>query len=229
MKILLKYHLRLGDILQVLAIARSLDEQGFQVYVECNAEYHSIFKICSYAQAIYPGQKGPPGFKFDHILDLQIWPHRYHDYRRSKKKWWDFVTGLYPLLTGLEWRSPFVEPLPSFPIDDAKGYVVVANAGFSQSPKIPPQKVTEFAAKLYPNLTPLHLGTHQVHGPAAYCQVTDLCHIAGLVKNAGAVVTINTSVDFFADSLRDQYDHIVNGVEQDDFFSTKQTRHIITA
>lgn len=229
MKILLIYHMRLGDILQVLAMARSLTEQGHEVYIECNQEYHSIFKICPYAQAVYPGQKPPPGFKFGWIIDLQIWPSRYHDYRHSKKKWWDFVTSIHPLLTGLPWRSPFVEPLPPFPVDDAKKYVVIANSGYSQMPKINPQKVTDLAGKLYPNLHQLHLGTNTSHGPASYYQATDLCHLAGLIKHAGAVVTINTSVDYFADLLRDHYDHVVNGVEQDDFFSKKQTRHTIAA
>lgn len=229
MKILIKYHQRLGDVIRVLAMARSLDEKGHQVYIECFPEYHSIFKICPYAQPIAPGRAYPPGFKFDYMIDLEIWPNRYHQYRKSGKKWWDFVTNSHPITQGLKWRSPFVEPLPPYPIDNPQRYCVVANAGFSQMPRIEPSKVSALAQKLYPNLTTLCLGIGQAHGKETWWTATDLCYLAGLIKNAGAVVTINTSVTYFADALRDKYDHIAetgnNG--QDDFVSSKQNRHVL--
>lgn len=228
-KILLKYHQRLGDVIRVLAMARSLSEKGWEVYIECLPEYHSIFKVCPYAQAVSPNQKPPPGFKFDVMLDLEIWPSKYHSYRSSQKKWWDFVTGLHPLLKDLKWRNPFVDPFPSYPVDQAKLYCVVANCGFSQVPRIDPEKVEALAKKLYPNLQTICLGVHANHGKGTYLMAADLSHLVGLIKNAGAVVTINTAVTYIADAVREKYDHIVetgnNG--QDDFKSDKQKRHIL--
>jgi hypothetical protein len=228
MKILLKYHYRLGDVIRVLSLAKQLDEKGHSLYVECNAEYHSIFKICPYAMPVKPGQTPPPGFKFDLELDLQIWPNRYNYYRATKKPWWDFVTSLHPLLYGMEFVNPFVEPYPHMPIDEASRYCVVANTGYSQEPKPDPRAVTALAKSLYPGLTTLHLGKADMHGPETFFQATDLCHLVSLVKHAGAIVTIATSIDLIAAKVREGVYHVIPNLSfngQEDFQAPNQIRH----
>lgn len=222
-KVLIRYHQRLGDVIQCLSMAKQLVQQGHEVYLECNQEYHSIFKLCPYVMPVYPGQQPPKGFKIDHVIDPQIWPLRYNHYRRTKLKWWTFITSLHPLLNGLEWSTPFENSLiPVSPIQNPEKYVVVAATGFSQVPKLEPKRIIDLASKLFPGLTPLPIGLG-----GKYFQATDLCDLVSLVQKAGAVVTINTSVDFMADSTREEYDHVIcTGFdEQDDFLSPKQNRH----
>jgi hypothetical protein len=201
-------------------MARQLVAQGYELYIECQREYHSIFRICPYVMPVYPDQIPPRGFKFDHVIDPQIWPQRYQAYRRSKMKWWPFVTAQHPMLSGLEWSNPFEEALlPDCPLKHPEALLVIAHTGFSQVPKIEPSRVVELAYKEYPDFIPVLLG-HTY-------RATDLCDLVSLVKQAAAVVTINTSVDFMADSFREQYDHVIcSGFGgQDDFESPKQTRH----
>lgn len=222
MKLLLRYQLRLGDVIKVLSMARQLDALGHTVWIECNREYHSIFKLCPYALPVYPGQVPPKGFKFDHVLNLQVWPDRYNAYRASGLKWWDFVTSCYPVLQGCVWSNPFVEGLlPESPLKCPETLLVIANTGYSQVPPIEPTRVEALAIRLYPSLTPILL-----NGPRGF-KANDLAELVSLVARAGAVVTINTSVDYMADALRDSYDHIINtGFSgQDDFESEKQVRH----
>lgn len=222
MKLLLRYHLRLGDIIKVLSIAMQLDALGNQVWIECNREYHSIFKLCPYAMPAYPGQIPPKGFKFDHVLNLQIWPDHYNAYRASKLKWWDFVTSLYPSLQGCIWSNPFeLSLLPESPMRSPEKLVIIANTGFSQVPAIEAHRVYDLATRLYPNLTPFPIGFKNAF------QATDLCDLVSLIHHAGAVVTINTSIDYMADATRESYDHVINTGfgSQDDFESDKQIRH----
>lgn len=222
-KLLLRYHQRLGDVIQCMSMAMQLAMQGHEVYVECNREYHSIFKLCPYVMPIYPGQQAPPGFKIDHVIDPQIWPYRYNEYRKSKMKWWDFVTSQHPLINGLQWSSPFQESLlPDCPIASPEKYCVIAATGFSQVPRLDPNKIIVLAQKLFPGLLAFPIG-HQ----KGYYQATDLCELVSLIRGAGGIVTINTSIDYIADSVREEYDHVIcEGFGgQDDFESSKQNRH----
>jgi hypothetical protein len=224
-KLLLRYHQRLGDIIQCLSMCRQLARQGHEMYLECNQEYHTIFRICPYVMPIFPGQAPPRGFRFDHVIDPQIWPQRYYQYRASKQKWWEFTTSLHPLLGGLTWQSPFLENvLPVSPWVKPESFCLIAHTGFSQVPAIDPQNVVALAQRLHPTLIPLTIGIKGRY------RTTDLCDLVSFVQKAGAVVTINTSVDFMADSLREKYDHVIcsGHGEQDDFFSEKQVRHSLT-
>lgn len=223
-KIIIRYHQRLGDIIQCLSMAKQLVAQGYELYIECNQEYHSIFKLCPYVMPIYPGQVAPRGFSVDCVIDPQIWPHRYSEYRKSKLKWWPFVTSQHPLLRGLEWCSPFEKALiPTSPIQNPENYLLIAATGFSQVPRLEPKKVIALATELYPHLLPITVG------PQGKYMATSLCDLVSFVQKAGAVVTINTSIDYIADSVREDYNHIIcEGFKtQDDFFSPKQTRHHI--
>src|ERR1700749_120476 len=141
-KLLIRYHQRLGDIIQCLAMAKQLVIQGYEVYIECNREYHTIFKLCPYVMPVWPGQPAPRGFKIDHVIDPQIWPRRYQEYRKSGLKWWSFVTSQHPILNGLEWENPFeLSIIPESPIVSPENYCVIAATGFSQVPKLDPNKV----------------------------------------------------------------------------------------
>jgi hypothetical protein len=206
-------------------MARQLARQGHEMYIECLQEYHSIFRICPYAMPVYPGQIPPRGFKFDHVIDPQIWPNLYRLYRASKQKWWDFVTSYHPLLNGLKWENPFIEQLlPASPIMEPEKCCVIAHTGFSQVPQIDPQKVVELAQKLYPSLIPMTISSKGRY------RATDLCDLVSFVQKAGAVVCINTSIDYMADSVRESYDHVICAGfgQQDDFQSPKQRRHSLT-
>ena len=82
---IIKYQERLGDILRCLPAAKYLSEQGNNVLFDCFEKYHDVFELVSYAR---PLKEIPWDAE---ILDLQIWPNKYAEYRRSRKTWTDFV------------------------------------------------------------------------------------------------------------------------------------------
>lgn len=78
----IKYQERLGDILRCLPACKFLADGGNQVFFDCLAQYHDVFEMTSYVKA---------GHNNGDIIDLQVWPNRYEEYRKSNKSWTDFV------------------------------------------------------------------------------------------------------------------------------------------
>lgn len=103
MKIVLQYHIRLGDIIRLFPIARHLAGQGKgnEIFIECAERYRSVLDLIDYAKWKDPAaplkdEKG--GKLFDALYPLQIWPQRAHQYRtdRAGPRWADFITAPYP-------------------------------------------------------------------------------------------------------------------------------------
>jgi len=217
--LIIKYWQRLGDVIQCASLGKQLVEQGRfdQVKIWCNPCYHDIFKM--FPPTVTPCSQIPTDSST--IFDLEIWPHRYDAYRASEKPWWYFVTSLYPVLRGIKWASPFAsgasEMFLKKPNTFAAPTTLVFDTGFSQVPSLPPHKIMELALRLYPNTRITRI----------YCP--SLVDLVTAVHDAKNVVTINTSVDFIADSVRTNYDHVIcTGHKlQDDFYSPKQRRHLI--
>jgi hypothetical protein len=104
MKIILQYHLRLGDIIRLFPLARHLAGQGKttnEVFIECDPKYHSIFGLVDYVKPKHPqaplkDAAGKP--LYDALYPLQIWPAKAQVYRSKSPplRFLDFVTSGYP-------------------------------------------------------------------------------------------------------------------------------------
>lgn len=80
----LVYQQRLGDILQMLPAAKYLHDCGKgPVFIHCQEQYRGVLDLVTYAD----WAESPKG----EVIDLQIWPNRYADFRQSKQSWMDFV------------------------------------------------------------------------------------------------------------------------------------------
>lgn len=82
---IIRYKKRLGDILRCLPACKYLADQGHCVLFDCLEDYHSLFDIVSYVKPVNKITNDSD------IIDLQVWPDKYDDYRQSKKSWGDFV------------------------------------------------------------------------------------------------------------------------------------------
>jgi len=78
----IKYSQRLGDIIRCLPACEYLHSQGHEVFFDCLAQYQEVFEMVSYVKA---------GHGQGEVIDLEIWPNRYVEYRSSGKTWTEFV------------------------------------------------------------------------------------------------------------------------------------------
>ena len=127
----IKYSQRLGDIIRCLPACKYLADQGHEVFVDCLPQYHGIFEMVSYAKA---GSKGD-------VIDLEIWPNKYQEYRFSNKTWTEFVYA-HPEINKADPTNILFDKLDNEP---AKGlpevYNMVAPFGISQGEKQDPLKI----------------------------------------------------------------------------------------
>jgi hypothetical protein len=118
----IKYSQRLGDILLCLPAAKLLADQGHEVFFDCLPQYRSVFDLVSYVKA---GNKGE-------IIDLEIWPKKYEEYRKSKKTWTDFVYS-HPEIKGADKTNIILDKLDDKPPKGLpENYNLVAPFGISQ-------------------------------------------------------------------------------------------------
>lgn len=127
----IKYSQRLGDIIRCLPACKYLADQGHEVFVDCLPQYHGIFEMVSYAKV---GNKGD-------VIDLEIWPNKYQEYRFSNKTWTEFVYS-HPAINNADSTNILFDKLDDEP---AKGlpaeYNMVAPFGISQGEKQDPLKI----------------------------------------------------------------------------------------
>ena len=133
----IKYSQRMGDIIRCLPACKYLADQGHEVFFDCLPQYHGIFEIISYAKV---GNKGD-------VIDLEIWPNRYQEYRGSNKTWTDFVYS-HPEIAKADSKDIIFDKLDDKP---AKGlpetYNMVAPFGISQGHKRDPLQIIVEARK----------------------------------------------------------------------------------
>jgi hypothetical protein len=103
MKIILQYHLRLGDIIRLFPLARHLAAQDKtnEIFIECLPKYESIFGLVDYVKWKHPDAplkdaSGKP--LYDALYPLQIWPARAQAYRTKQPplRFTDFLTSGFP-------------------------------------------------------------------------------------------------------------------------------------
>ncbi len=133
----IKYSQRLGDIIRCLPACKYLADQGHEVFFDCLPQYHGIFEMVSYVKV---GNKGD-------VIDLEIWPNKYQEYRFSGKTWTEFVYA-HAEINKADPKDILFDKLDDAP---AKGlpetYNMVAPFGISQGHKRDPLQIIVEARK----------------------------------------------------------------------------------
>lgn len=227
MKVLIKYHLRLGDIVRCLPIARHFARLGAKVWLECLPQYHGIFRAVSYALPLSPGHEEKD---FDRVFDLQIWPDRFGCFRTCGKSWMDFVYGLDPEFAGIDRTIVFDRlddaPDPHLHYQLPRHYFLLCPFGYSQTKIYPFIELREKAEYLAAEGQSIFVFCDKVwrkllldvkFPEKMILTADDLSHLPRLLRDAGTVMTINTAPAIIASAVRKSYLHISEPIAQDDW------------
>lgn len=218
MRYLLRYHLRLGDIVRCLPIAEYLDGRGNEVWFECLPEYHGIFELVDYATPIAPGEI--PDEEFDRVLDLQVWPERYEHYRSSEQTWGDYVFGLYEEGRAVTDRRPRLSNIPECPIPP--DMALVAPAGFSQIENPTLEQMLDVVRNK--NLRSFLVMMPPCATDADYFWTApSLPILAAAIKHAADLVTIDTGTNILAAAVgRKSWYYFANPIAADAYRDERQ-------
>jgi len=211
MKVLIQYHERLGDVLRMLPLAKLFSDRGDEVFFECKDEYSDILKCTTYVKH----KKIKDLYKnFDYVFNRQIWPLLYDDWRKSEKRWEEFVFGgQFPeavderIILDNIWLAP-----------DLGTYDLVAPFGISQIVRHDPLVVVKKAIELYgkDNLVVLCPNELDIQGLKAI-SCSSVAYLPSLIQRARNFLGINSSPALIASAVRESYDLVPTGVYQDDY------------
>lgn len=138
---IIKYRQRLGDVLRCLPACKYLAEQGHEVYFDCFPQYHGVFEMVSYVRPLAELRED------SEIIDLEIWPVKYAEYRQSKKTWTEFVYS-HPEIDKADKKNIILDKLGDAPAEDLPSeYSLVAPFGISQGHKRNPLEIITEARK----------------------------------------------------------------------------------
>lgn len=227
MRVCLVYHMRLGDIIRILPIARCLASQGHSVYVECLEPYWGLFSCVSYARPARPEDRA--AMNYGRVIDLQIWPKLYDDYRRSGKSWGEYVFGLHPEFAALDRRPVFdligEQPmLLEYGIDEP--VCLFAPFGYSQGRQYDINALLDACDErtqhrivfLVDALQFGHLREQGVPARDMLCARSP-AHLPRLIRDAADFFTVNSAPCIIAGAVRQHFWHVPSGIAQDDQFS----------
>jgi UDP:flavonoid glycosyltransferase YjiC (YdhE family) len=211
MKVLIQYHQRLGDVLRMLPLAKLFADRGDEVFFECKNEYADILKCTTYVKH----KKIDDAYeKFDYVFNREVWPLLYEEYRRSDKRWEEFVFGKdFP--EAVDQRVVLDNILIA---PDLGVYDLVAPFGISQMVRHDPMEVIKKAVQMYgkDNLIVLCPNELDINGLRAI-SCRSVAHMPHLIQKARNFLGINSSPAIVASAVRESYDLIPTGVRQDDY------------
>lgn len=226
MKILLVYHLRLGDVIRIFPIARHFAAQGHEVAIECLPVYHGIFGAIDYARPVEPGH----GETFDRVDRLQIWPERYSAFLASGQTWMDFVYSLATDFAEIDRRIVFTriddQPSPAdygLPAD----YTLVVPFGYSQrTPRsfhetmgIARRENTDPSPYVIADPAQASLLTESGFAYSHIVTCREPAHLVRLLRDARAVTSINSAPCVICGAVRESFAHIIDFDAQNDYIT----------
>lgn len=230
MKVVIKYHYRLGDIIRCFPIAKHFANRGDTVEIECNPNYHSIFKAVSYVKPCLPGTIHDGAL----VFDPQVWPARYEDFRKSGLLWAEYVYSLYREWRGMDRTIDFDQIDAAAPKKGAyglpEGYSLLFPFSMSSQPvslpcffRLAGERMDLDKAYLF--MSEEQRSELQARGlePSRMKTVTSLAHLPALIRDAAEVMTVNTATTIIASAVRKHYFHIVEPNNQDNWASPNQT------
>lgn len=190
----IKYSQRMGDIIRCLPACKYLSDQGHEVFFDCFAQYHEIFEMTSYVKA---------GHRQGDIMDLEIWPNRYQEYRASGKTWTEFVYA-HPEINRAEATNIIFDKLDDAPAKGLpKEYNMVAPFGISQGHKRDPLQIITEARKKCGDKDFYVLCPHgiQINGLSTYTAST-LIELARAIRGATEFWSIDSGQMAIAAAVR---------------------------
>ena len=210
MNYLIKYELRLGDIIRMFPACKYLSDQSHKVYFYTYPEYKTILDLVSYAEWV----PSPSSIPWDRFLDPQIFPDRYRHYRESKVRWKDYVYSLYPeFQPAVDHPIIFDRPIDRTALEQYQlpdDYVLISPFGHSQEfrPSVPwfLRKVRECLGHTR-NVFMLS-ETPLANSEIPTVTASHLSHLVPLIANAREFFTINSSPSIIASAVRRKYYHI---------------------
>jgi hypothetical protein len=190
----IKYSQRLGDVLRCLPACKYLADQGHEVFFDCFAQYHGVFEMTSYVKA---------GHRQGDVLDLEVWPNRYEEYRKSRKSWTDFVYS-NPEIKGADKANIILDKLDEKLADGLpEKYHLIAPFGISQGYRRNPLEIIQTAAKELgkDNIVILCPPDFQIQGLATYT-APSVEQMAKAVRGADEFWAINSAPILLANATR---------------------------
>lgn len=194
---IIKYHQRLGDVLRCLPACKYLADQGHEVLFDCFEKYHGVFDMVSYAK---PLGKTPWDAE---VIDLEVWPNKYAEYRKSKKTWTDFVYS-DPRIKDADKTNIILDSLGA---DKALGlpekYHLIAPFGISQGYQRNPLELIQTAAKELgkDNIIILCPPEFQIQGLRTYT-APSVEQMAKAIRDADEFWAINSAPIILASATR---------------------------
>jgi len=202
-RVLIIFRQRLGDIVGCLPAARLLAQAGHEVDFFCLPQYHTLFRAVSYCRPVGAEVLTRPA-DYYHIYDLEITRARYDAFRRSGKKWRDYIYSQDPDLTPALHEKPVFDRLPEL-ADYAlpASYNLAAPFGISQVTRVNPVWFRQQCESISPS--PWHVLVDRPSqsvewGTPIYARSLD--HLPALIAQAKTFVTINSAPNIIASGVR---------------------------
>jgi hypothetical protein len=163
------------------------------VFVECLPQYASALDLISYAKWVAPGEGE------GEILDFQIWPKRYNEYRNSGKPYVDFLYD-HPALHGVD-RQILLDCVPDGPpLGLPDQYNLLAPMGISQAWNYPTTDILLKAEELMGNY--LIMCERKYYFYKRRWAADNVVQMAQAIKHADKFMTINSAPAVLASALR---------------------------
>jgi len=233
MRTLIIYDQRLGDIIRCLPIARHFAAQGHEVFFRCKQQYEGIFDAVAYAWRETSAKRTQ---EYAQTFDLQIWPHRYDEFRHSGQTWMDYVYSLYPAIWSID-RSIVFDALDLTPDPHERyalpqGYKLAALFGYSQTRQLNFLHLLKAASnalgdEFYFLADPLFARWLMEHTNCPRRRIViaeSVGHLPRIIRDAADLFTINSAPTVIASAVRTRWHHVIDANPQDDFYHANQIR-----
>lgn len=161
--------------------------------MECLPQYASALDLISYAKWVAPGEGE------GEILDFQIWPKRYNEYRNSGKAYVDFLYD-HPALHGVD-RQIVLDCVPDGPPPGLPDqYNLLAPMGISLAWNYPTLYIQQKATELMSDY--IIMCEKQYYFHKRHWTAENVVQMAQAIKHADKFMTINSSPAVLASALR---------------------------
>ena len=207
------YHMRLGDVVRCLPIAKHFADRGWRVELETSPEYYGVQRLVSYCTLVSTGADLPPA---DRTLDIQIWPARAVDFESSGKTWQQYVYMLFPEGAEIEPTRIVFDMLPMTP-DRIDEEALCFPQGYSQRFAHHPAVILDVAHKLFAGCGVVAMGPSYHMEPTIY-------GYARRVQRARHVLTINSSASIICSAVRASWHHVVSRHPNEEWHDPRQIR-----
>jgi hypothetical protein len=155
---------------------------------------------------------------FDKVIDLQIWPNRYNDFRTSGKNWSEYIWSLIKEGDQISRQIHLNTPAICVP-PIIKDSVLCFPIGYSQNIKYETAQIIQVAHIIANGNPVICIGKKDL----GMCELDSIEMLCAYIAKAKEVVTINSASTVICSAFRNSWFHIADS-PQDDFFHENQKR-----